>query len=219
MSKGRTRFWRRISEDGGETFGPLEETTKQRIVGSWQNARSWVGSFAVNAATGDGYNYIRVVGGQAADDAWLVAGDDDARFRFEIVTSGVEALTLQANGGEGYVDLSWTQDDFELLAGYNLYRATSETGEYTRVNASIIPAATKQFRDVSVEPGRTYYYKFTVVQTDMAESQPSNIAQGTPLARWAEPEEIADAVLFLASNEARYVTGTVLRVDGGMRSK
>lgn len=45
------------------------------------------------------------------------------------------------------------------------------------------------------------------------------IAQSTPLARWAQPEEIADAVLFLASDEARYVTGTVLRVDGGMRSK
>jgi len=45
------------------------------------------------------------------------------------------------------------------------------------------------------------------------------ISQGTPLGRWAEPEEIADAVVFLASGEARYITGTVLRVDGGMRSK
>jgi NAD(P)-dependent dehydrogenase (short-subunit alcohol dehydrogenase family) len=45
------------------------------------------------------------------------------------------------------------------------------------------------------------------------------IRQATPLGRWAEPDEIADAVLFLASNEARYITGTVLRVDGGMRSK
>lgn len=45
------------------------------------------------------------------------------------------------------------------------------------------------------------------------------ISQSTPLARWAEPEEIADAVLFLACDEARYITGTVLRVDGGLRSK
>jgi len=45
------------------------------------------------------------------------------------------------------------------------------------------------------------------------------ISQGTPLGRWAEPDEIADAVVFLASDEARYITGTVLRVDGGMRSK
>ncbi len=45
------------------------------------------------------------------------------------------------------------------------------------------------------------------------------ISQATPLGRWAEPQDIADAVVFLASDEARYITGTVLRVDGGMRSR
>jgi len=45
------------------------------------------------------------------------------------------------------------------------------------------------------------------------------IQAGTPVGRWAEPQEIADAVLYLASPQASYTTGTVLRVDGGMRSK
>ena len=36
-----------------------------------------------------------------------------------------------------------------------------------------------------------------------------------PLDRWADPGDIADGVLYLASEEADYVTGTVLEVDGG----
>jgi 3-oxoacyl-[acyl-carrier protein] reductase len=37
-----------------------------------------------------------------------------------------------------------------------------------------------------------------------------------PLGRWGKPEEIANAVAFFASDEAAYITGQVLSVDGGM---
>lgn len=38
----------------------------------------------------------------------------------------------------------------------------------------------------------------------------------TPLRRWAQPEDIADVVTFLASDAARFVTGQTLAADGGM---
>ena len=37
-----------------------------------------------------------------------------------------------------------------------------------------------------------------------------------PIGRFGEPEEIADAMIFLASEHAAYITGQTLRVNGGM---
>jgi NAD(P)-dependent dehydrogenase (short-subunit alcohol dehydrogenase family) len=39
--------------------------------------------------------------------------------------------------------------------------------------------------------------------------------RNTPLRRFGTPKEIADAVVFLASERARYITGQTLFVDGG----
>jgi NAD(P)-dependent dehydrogenase (short-subunit alcohol dehydrogenase family) len=47
------------------------------------------------------------------------------------------------------------------------------------------------------------------------ESRNKAIVDRTPLARWGKPEELVGPALFLASNAASFVTGTVLNVDGG----
>ena len=37
----------------------------------------------------------------------------------------------------------------------------------------------------------------------------------TPMGKWGQPEDVANAVLFLASDRASYITGVILPVDGG----
>ncbi|MEU2718655.1 SDR family oxidoreductase [Streptomyces sp. NPDC007205] len=44
----------------------------------------------------------------------------------------------------------------------------------------------------------------------------STVLEHVPLGRWAAPEEIADAVLFLLTDAAAHLTGTVLTADGGL---
>ncbi|MFB6133852.1 MAG: SDR family NAD(P)-dependent oxidoreductase [Halanaeroarchaeum sp.] len=51
------------------------------------------------------------------------------------------------------------------------------------------------------------------------ESLRSSIEDRTPMDRWAEPSEIAAPAVFLASDAASYVTGTVLTVDGGWTAR
>ncbi|WP_430785756.1 SDR family NAD(P)-dependent oxidoreductase [Actinoplanes sp. G11-F43] len=49
----------------------------------------------------------------------------------------------------------------------------------------------------------------------MGDTDRTPLAEVTPLGRVGRPEEVADAVLFLASDEASFVTGSELYVDGG----
>jgi 3-oxoacyl-[acyl-carrier protein] reductase len=53
------------------------------------------------------------------------------------------------------------------------------------------------------------------IETMMAEKFKEQILSQTPLGRMARPEEIAQAVVFLASDEASYITGACLEVSGG----
>jgi NAD(P)-dependent dehydrogenase (short-subunit alcohol dehydrogenase family) len=56
--------------------------------------------------------------------------------------------------------------------------------------------------------------KMTQALTDNPEYK-AMIERGTPLGRMGEPEDIAKAALYLASEDSKFITGTVLFVDGG----
>lgn len=57
----------------------------------------------------------------------------------------------------------------------------------------------------------------TGMNDDLPKSYLQEEKEKTLLKRFAEPEEIADVVLFLASDKARFIDGEVIRVDGGLK--
>ncbi len=54
------------------------------------------------------------------------------------------------------------------------------------------------------------------IETEMTTGFPEELRQAIPLGRMGLPEEVAGAVLYLASPEARFVTGEILDVNGGL---
>jgi len=96
-------------------------------------------------------------------------------------------------------------------AGQTNYSA-SKAGLIGFTKALAREVASRQITVNAVAPG----FVPTALTVDLPEDLKEAMMKITPLGRMGKPEEIAYAVAFFAANEAAYITGQVLSVDGGM---
>ena len=96
-------------------------------------------------------------------------------------------------------------------AGQTNYSA-SKAGQIGFTKALAREVASRKITVNAVAPG--------FITTDLTESLPEDLKAGLkdliPLGRIGTPDEVAKAVLYLASDDAAYVTGHILSIDGGM---
>lgn len=153
-------------------FGSSYPYADFEVAGQWMDSRTWEGSTTMTSLIANGIQYWSIANGRSAE-GHLKLYKDWGRFSFNIDTSSALAMTMQAEAADDGVILTWAQDDFDTLAGYNVYRCDREDGQYAKLNTSVIPADVKTFTDTNVTPGQMYYYNFTVVKTDLSESDTS----------------------------------------------
>jgi NAD(P)-dependent dehydrogenase (short-subunit alcohol dehydrogenase family) len=107
------------------------------------------------------------------------------------------------------------------------YRVQVPTGHYSIAKAGVHMAtkvmalewAAYNIRVNCIAPGaidtRLYDAIFSLMPDEQAEAQKEQARQRIPMGRVGEPREIADAILYLASDASSYVTGQSFAVDGG----
>ena len=92
----------------------------------------------------------------------------------------------------------------------------SKAGVYQLTRSIGLALADKGIRVNAVGPGTVQTeMSAEVLDYDTDNTAMKRVLARTPLGRLAKPEEIADSVLFLASDEAAYLTGHIIFVDGG----
>ena len=120
---------------------------------------------------------------------------------------------MQAQGGGSIISISSVVGVFGNIGQAN----------YTATKAGIIGLTKTWAKEFSLKGGnvRVNCIAPGYTMTDILKTVPQDLldkfAAMTMLGRLGQPHEIAYAALFLASDEASYITGQTLQVDGGMR--
>jgi len=126
-------------------------------------------------------------------------------------------LPVLSDGGSVIVNSSvvgLTADPF--ISAY----ATAKHAQVGLMRVAARESAGRGIRVNSIHPGPTHTLFQTDVEVRATGEDPESAARTfdrmIPLGRHAEPEEIAQTVLFLASDESRFLTGATIAIDGGM---
>jgi NAD(P)-dependent dehydrogenase (short-subunit alcohol dehydrogenase family) len=118
-------------------------------------------------------------------------------------------LMVQAKRGGAIVNLS---SQAVRGAPRGVHYSASKSGVIGMTRAMALELAPHGIRVNAVAPGLT---DTAQPRYGHDEAQLAALARAVPLGRMAQPDEIADVIVFLASDDARYVTGQVVNVNGG----
>lgn len=161
------------------TFGTREPYADYTIEGSYVSDTVWEGTYTLKAQIENGQNNLKVNNACAAEDPTKTVFGEFHLHEFTIDTTAAMSMNLLANPTAAGIELTWAQDDYDTLLGYNIYRSEEKNGNYVKLNPAILLSTDDKFVDENAEPGKTYWYTYTVVLSDFSESNPAGKVMAT----------------------------------------
>lgn len=209
LAQGAVHATAQAGTPGGEiAFQPADVTTEDDVAALVRHALQRWGRLDVMVANAG-------IGGRgAADeialDQWQRVLDVNLTGAFLCIKHAVPAM--RANGGGAIV---MTGSIMGLVAPFNAVSYAATKGAIINLTrAAAIDHAKDNIRVNAVCPG--HLETPTSIGGPAARAaDPRNLVARYPLGRLGRPEDAAHAIAFLASDEAAFITGTALVVDGG----
>jgi 3-oxoacyl-[acyl-carrier protein] reductase len=150
---------------------------------------------------------------QLTDERWDHTLDIDLKGMFRVARAALPAMRARHSGAivclTSLMGVAWGWTE-------HVHYSAAKAGVIGLMRGLAAEVAGDGVRVNAVSPG---YVRTAQLLSEEHSLGPAGVAQAAgrvPLGRVGEPEDIADVILFLASDQARYVTGQVIVADGGL---
>ena len=212
-------FSYRGNQAAAEATAAAVEALGRRALAVQADAKEQEGAEALVKAVLEAFGKIDIL----VNNAGITRDDLIMRMKPEDWTDVLETNLF----GAFYALKACTRPMLKARAGrsINITSVSGQAGQtgqanYSSAKAGLIGLTKAAARELAsrnitvnaVAPG----FVLTELTQDLPEALQAEITNRTPLGRFGTTEEIANAVAFLASDEAAYITGQVLAVDGGL---
>jgi 3-oxoacyl-[acyl-carrier protein] reductase len=210
-TEGRATAAAIVAEGGIASFAAMDVRSSERVdevVAAVIAEHGALDALVLNAGIAH-----KVPLAQLSDERWDHTLDIDLKGMFRVARAALPPMRARRAGSvvclTSLMGLAWGWNE-------HVHYSAAKAGVIGLMRGLAAEVAADGVRVNAVSPG---YVRTAQLLSEEHSLGPAGVEQAAgrvPLGRVGEPEDIADVILFLASAQARYVTGQVIVADGGL---
>lgn len=199
------------SAGGSASFARLDVRSTQQVdevIGAVQAERGAIDALVLNAGIAHKVPLDRL-----DDERWDHTLDIDLKGMFRVARAALPAMRARRSGAivclTSLMGVAWGWTE-------HVHYSAAKSGVIGLMRGLAAEVASDGVRVNAVAPGYVRTAQLLSPEHSLGPAGAEQAAARVPLGRIGEPDDIADVILFLASESARYVTGQVIVADGGL---